>query len=79
VVGSSGECVGFTHAPVVKFTSIHTLLALTTHLDLEIHQVNIKAAFLNGKLNEEIYLQLSLGANTETNHSSGACTNLYTD
>jgi hypothetical protein len=52
-------------APVVNFTSIHTLLALTTHLDLEIHQVDVKTAFLNGKLNKEIYLQPPPSANTD--------------
>jgi hypothetical protein len=52
-------------APVVNFTSIHTLLALAAHLDLEIHQVDIKTAFLNGKLNEEIYLRPPPGANTD--------------
>jgi hypothetical protein len=54
-----------TFAPVVKFTSIHTLLAIAAHLDLEIHQVDIKTAFLNGKLDEEIYLQPPPGTNTD--------------
>jgi hypothetical protein len=54
-----------TFKPVVKFTSIHTLLALAAHLDPEIHQVNVKTAFLNGKLDEEIYSRLPPGANTD--------------
>ena len=45
-----------TFTPVVRFTTVHVLLALSTHLDLEIHQVDIKMAFLNGELSEEIYL-----------------------
>jgi hypothetical protein len=52
-------------ALVVKFTSICTPLTLAAHLDLEIHQVDVKTTFLNNKLNEEIYLQLPPGANTD--------------
>jgi hypothetical protein len=52
-----------TFAPVVKFTSIRILLAITTHNNLEIHQIDIKTAFLNGELKEEIYLKPPLGAN----------------
>jgi hypothetical protein len=54
-----------TFAPVVKFTSIRILLALTAQLDPEIHQVDIKTAFLNGKLDKEIYLQPPPGADTD--------------
>jgi hypothetical protein len=52
-------------ALVVKFTSIRTLLTLAAHLDLEIHQVDIKTAFLNSKLNEEVYLRPPPGADTD--------------
>jgi hypothetical protein len=54
-----------TFAPVVKFTSIRTPLTLAAHLDLEIHQVDVKTAFLNGKLNEEIYLRPPPSADTD--------------
>ena len=48
-----------TYAPVAKLTSICTVLALATRLDLELHQINIKGAYLNGELNNEetIYMR----------------------
>ena len=42
--------------PVTKFTTICSLLVLVAHHNLEGHQVDVKAAFLNSELEEEIYL-----------------------
>jgi hypothetical protein len=50
-----------TFAPVAKFNSIRVILALAAKLDLEIHQLDIKTAFLNGDLDEEIYMKLPDG------------------
>ena len=33
------------------------LVAITAFNNLEIHQMNVKTAFLNGKLDEEIYIE----------------------
>jgi hypothetical protein len=44
---------------------IQVLLAISAHLDLEIHQVNIKITFLNGELKEEIYLKPLPGLNVD--------------
>lgn len=46
-----------TFVPVVKFTSLQMLLALAAEMDLEIHQLNVKTAYLNGILDEELYLE----------------------
>jgi hypothetical protein len=49
-----------TYAPVAKMATIRTVLALAARHDHEIHQVDVKNAFLNGafKDNETIYMKL---------------------
>ena len=43
-------------SPVVMLKSIRIMLAITTHLDYEIWQMDVKTAFLNGELEEEVYM-----------------------
>jgi len=46
-----------TYAPVIKYKSLRTLLAVANERDMEIHQMDVTTAFLNGDLEEEIYMQ----------------------
>ncbi len=46
-----------TFAHVAKFTSICCILALVALEDMEIHQIDMKTTFLNGELEEEIYME----------------------
>jgi transposase InsO family protein len=46
-----------TFAPVAKFTSIRLLLALAAREDYEIHQMDVKTAFLHGDLDVDIYMR----------------------
>ena len=46
-----------TYAPVARMTSIRTLIALASIYKLHIHQMDVKTAFLNGDLNEEVYME----------------------
>ena len=44
-------------SPVARFATIRTVLALSTLLDLDVHQLDVKTAFLNGLLDDEIYMK----------------------
>nr|GEV86959.1 zinc finger, CCHC-type [Tanacetum cinerariifolium] len=46
-----------TYAPVARITTIRLLLALAAIHNLVIHQMDVKTAFLNGDLDEEIYIK----------------------
>ena len=48
-----------TFAPIAKLNSIRVLLSMAANLDWELHQSNIKNV-LNGKLEEEVYMQIPL-------------------
>ncbi|GJR35673.1 retrovirus-related pol polyprotein from transposon TNT 1-94 [Tanacetum coccineum] len=45
-----------TYSPVTRITSIRTIIAIAALRNLEIHQMDVKTAFLNGDLEEEIYM-----------------------
>ena len=47
-----------TYSPVTRITSIRMLIALATVYGLEIHQMDVKTAFLNGELQEEMLQNL---------------------
>ena len=46
-----------TYSPVARLTTIQVLLSLAASHGLLVHQMDVKTAFLNGELNEEIYMQ----------------------
>jgi hypothetical protein len=43
-------------SPIMRITSIHLILAIVTYMDLELCQMDVRTTFLNGELNEEIYI-----------------------
>ncbi|UYV83660.1 hypothetical protein LAZ67_23001938 [Cordylochernes scorpioides] len=45
-----------TFAPVVRHSTIRTVLALAVEYDLLVHQMDVQSAFLNGDVKEEIYM-----------------------
>jgi hypothetical protein len=50
-----------TFSPVVRFASIRLILAMVASLELELHQMDVKTAFLNGELDEEIFMDQPIG------------------
>jgi len=56
------------HASVVHKDSIRVFLSLVNSFDMECDQVDIKAAFLNGELEETIYLEPPEGSDIPSDH-----------
>lgn len=56
-----------TFAPVVKFTTIRALLAVAAINDWECEQMDVVTAFLNGDLEEDIYMNVPEGMKTTAN------------
>ena len=50
-----------TYSPVARYTAIRRVLAIANQFDLELHQMDVQTAFLNGELKEEIYMSQSVG------------------
>ncbi|GJU21938.1 retrovirus-related pol polyprotein from transposon TNT 1-94 [Tanacetum coccineum] len=46
-----------TFAPVARIKSIKIFLAFTTYMNFKVYQIDVKSAFLNGKLKEEVYVK----------------------
>ena len=61
-----------TFSPVAKLNTILVLLSITTHFDWPMQQMNLKNAFLNGELREEVFMVPPSGF--EMNFGSRVCT-----
>lgn len=52
-----------TFSPVVRYDTLRVLLAIITQLELEMVQFDVRTAFLHGKLQEEIHMEVQEGLN----------------
>jgi hypothetical protein len=50
-----------TYAPVARLESICILLAYATYHGFKLYQMDVKSAFLNGPIKEEVYVEQPLG------------------
>lgn len=50
-----------TFAPVARLESIRILLSIACHLGFKLYQMDVKSAFLNGVLQEEVYVEQPKG------------------
>ena len=57
------ECNDFdeTFAPVARIETIRLLLVFACHMDFKLFQMDVKSAFLNGFIQEQVYVEQPLG------------------
>nr|GEX45628.1 calcineurin B-like protein 4 [Tanacetum cinerariifolium] len=65
VIKGFRQCEGLdyfdTYSPITRITSIRMILVIAALRNLEIHQMDVKTAFLNGDLEEETYINQPVG------------------
>ena len=54
-----------TFAPIAKLDTIRTLIALVAKRGWKLHQLDVKSAFLNGALEEEVFVEQPQGFTNE--------------
>jgi hypothetical protein len=50
-----------TFAPIAIYTSIRTIIALAANIKWKLHQMDVKTTFLNGVIEEEVYIEKPQG------------------
>ena len=52
-----GQDYDETFSPLVRFESVRTVISLAAQYHLKLHQMDVTTAFLNGELEEEVYMR----------------------
>ena len=55
-----------TYAPKACLEAIHILLSFEVYCNMKLYQMDVKSAFLNGLIQEEVYVEQPLGFESET-------------
>ena len=50
-----------TFAPIARYTTVKTIISLAAVFRWKLHQMDVKTAFLNGKIEEEVYFEQPKG------------------
>jgi hypothetical protein len=56
-----GEDYDETFAPVARYTSIRAIISLLASMGWSLHQMDVKTTFLNGAIEEEVYIEQPQG------------------
>jgi hypothetical protein len=56
-----GVDYGESFAPVAKYTSIQSIIALASSMGWKLHHMDVNTSFLNGEIEEEVYIEQSEG------------------
>ncbi|MCO5578682.1 hypothetical protein L7F22_032526 [Adiantum nelumboides] len=62
-----------TFSPVLRITSFRVLIAIAVLFGFLLHQMDVRTAFLNGDLQEEIYMSQPDGGYTSLQHPNYVC------
>ena len=58
-----------TFSPVARYTSIRAIMALASMMKWDLHQMDVKTTFLNGVIEEEVYIEQPQGFEVEDRHT----------
>jgi hypothetical protein len=56
-------------SPVARYTSIRTIIAIAAKMKWKLHQMDVKTTFLNGVIEEEVYIEKPQGFEVEDRKS----------
>ena len=58
---------GETFAPIARMEGVRTLLAYAAYKGFKVYQIDVKSEFLNGILEEEVYIEQPKGFDDDNN------------